>query len=99
MSTKYRQIIQLSLSLRSALQTLLKFSSHYNASLLLSKIPENSGLNLETAMLYGRVSNDTVLASGQYQIAKLDLKSKIPALISFPYGVFSHDVTAAMLVG
>jgi hypothetical protein len=41
---------------RVSLQSMLKFSSLYNASLLLSKIPEESGLDLETAMLYGRVS-------------------------------------------
>lgn len=42
---------------RSSLQALLKFSSLYNASLLLSKIPEDSGLDLETAMLYGRLEH------------------------------------------
>ena len=43
------------ISSRVLLQSLLKFSSLYNASLLLSKTPEESGLHLETAMLYGRV--------------------------------------------
>lgn len=42
---------------RFSLQALLKFSSLYNASLLLSKIHENSGLDLETAILYGRLEH------------------------------------------
>ncbi|CAB4026358.1 transforming growth factor-beta receptor-associated 1-like [Paramuricea clavata] len=42
---------------RVSLQSMLKFSSLYNASLLLSKIPEESGLDLETAMLYGRLEH------------------------------------------
>ena len=46
----------LNILFRVSLQSMLKFSSLYNASLLLSKIPEESGLDLETAMLYGRVS-------------------------------------------
>ena len=44
---------------RQLLQSLLKYSTLYNASLLLSKIPENSELDLETAMLYGMVGINT----------------------------------------
>ncbi|XP_046859685.1 transforming growth factor-beta receptor-associated protein 1-like isoform X2 [Xenia sp. Carnegie-2017] len=42
---------------RLAFRSLLKFSSLYNASLLLSKISEDSGLDLESAILYGRLEH------------------------------------------